>query len=588
MYSRDAVGGLALPRTASDEDDIELASLATSNDGNARDDADSAGSRDSFSPRDSLSSQDPFDFEDPDDDDGGILPSVPLSRPPPRRSRALAAAAGNASDQTTTKTIRFRNGLGLCIGLQIGSGIFSTPGLVASVGSPGAALFVWSLAGGLAWMGAASFAELGAAIPLNGGTHAYMRVIYGDLPAFLFSWTGIICLKPGSAAIIATVTAEYIVALVTGQRTTSIGGWQKFVTDIIAIACLVVVSGLVALGSRTATKVNDVFMLIKIGALLAVFGLGLAQTALGLGLDALWKAPFQGTSTSSAVWAVALLGALWPYDGWDNCSYVANEMVDPKRDIPRVVHTAQPIVTAAYVLANVAYFAVLPLTELRETHAVGLVFGRQVLGSVGATSLALAVVCSSMGALLSQTFTTARLVAASADAGEIPVLFGDIHPRFKSPVNALAMQLVISSCYVLVGNFEKLVTFTGVASWSFYFVTTVGVLVLRRQQPLLDRPYQVPMAFPIAFAVVAAWLVVTTTLSQPIEAGAGYAFLFLGVPAFYIRFGTGSMSSALRRWRDRAAGWVRPARWRADQDRENGGAGDGRMQEMRMDRAVVI
>lgn len=552
MYEDEAAQRASLaPRLDDRDGDIELASLATSdNDGSG-----SPNSRDSFSPRDSLSSQDPFDFADPADDPDGVLPSIPLSRPPPaRRRRTTGRSAATRQDETgAVKTIRFRNGLGLCIGLQIGSGIFSSPGLVAAVGSPGAALLVWAVAGGLAWMGAASYAELGAAIPLNGGTHAYLRVAYGDVAAFLFSWTAIICLKPGSAAIIATVTAEYIIAAVTGQRAADTHGWRKLIVDMVAILCLAFASALVAIGSALATRVNDVFTVIKIGALLAVFGLGLAQSALGLGLSTLWTAPFSGTSLSAGVWAVSLLGALWPYDGWDNCSYVAAEMVDPKRDIPRVVHTAQPVVTAAYVLANAAYFAVLPLAQVSETHAVGLEFGRAVLGRPGALGLAVAVVCSSLGALLSTTFTTARLVAASAASGEIPAVLGANHARLKTPANAVLLQLALASAYVLAGNFERLVTFYGVAAWCFYLATSLAVLLLRRTQPELERPYRVPLAFPVVFAIVALWLVLATTTEHPVEAGAGFAFLLLGIPAYCVRFGTGAAGRALRRWYDVAA-----------------------------------
>lgn len=462
------------------EEDIELGSLASSS-------SEILSNRSSRS-RLTLDSE-AFDFDED-------LPAISLSAQAPRE--------GGVHKRTVT----FRNGLGLVIGLQIGSGIFSTPGLVAAVGSPGASICVWVAAGLLAWTGASAYAELGSSLPFNGGSHAYLRHIYGDLPAFLFSWTGIIALKPGSGAIISIICAEYIndiffTAFAAGSEP------PRWLTKIVAILCCFSVSVIVAISTKAATRVNDFFTFSKVITLLAITGIGFVYLGLGKGTDVYTHNPFSASSLNGGTYALALYSGLWAFDGWDNCSYIANEMVEPARDIPRVVHTAQPIVILAYVLANLSYFAVLPLSDIQRTHAVALDLGNVIFGTTGAMVLAFAVVCSSLGALLSSTFTTARLVAASGEQKELPAIFGVLHARTNTPINAIVLQFCFMVLYILVGDFEKLVTFYGVSAWIFFFATVLGLIVLRFREPELTRPYKCWLMTPIIFCCAAIFLVVS-------------------------------------------------------------------------------
>lgn len=461
------------------KESIELGSLASSSD---------ASSLEGTRSRSSLDSE-IFDFDEE-------LPAISLSAQAPRE--------GGVHKRVVT----FRNGLGLVIGLQIGSGIFSTPGLVAAVGSPGASICVWIAAGLLAWTGASAYAELGSSLPFNGGSHAYLKHIYGDLPAFLFSWTGIIALKPGSGAIISIICAEYVNDIL---FTALAGGSEppRWLTKVVAILCCLSVSVIVATSTKAATRVNDLFTFTKVLTLLAITCIGFVYLGLGKGTDVYTKNPFTASSLNGGTYALALYSGLWAFDGWDNCSYVANEMVEPARDIPRVVHTAQPIVILAYVLANLSYFAVLPLSDIQRTHAVALDFGNVIFGETGAMIFAFAVICSSLGALLSSTFTTARLVAVSGEQQELPAIFGKLNSRTNTPINAIILQFCFMVLYIVVGDFERLVTFYGVSAWIFFFATVLGSIVLRFREPELNRPYKCWLTTPIIFCCVALFLVVS-------------------------------------------------------------------------------
>lgn len=223
------------------------------------------------------------------------------------------------------KTLTYLNGLSLIVGLIIGSGIFSSPSQVnANAGSPGASLVVWSVAGILAWTGAASYAELGGAIPLNGGSQVYLSKIFGELTGFLFTWVAVLVLRPGSAAIIAIIMGEYLVRAFIGAEAETINVW---VNKSVALVGLFMVTFLNCVSTRLGTRLNDVLMILKFVALLGVTVIGIVVAATGYSFSGTanldWKNHewFEGTKMDASAWAVALYAGLWAFDGWDNVSY---------------------------------------------------------------------------------------------------------------------------------------------------------------------------------------------------------------------------------------------------------------------------
>lgn len=222
------------------------------------------------------------------------------------------------------KTLTYLNGLSLIVGLIIGSGIFSSPSQVnVNAGSPGASLLVWAIAGILAWTGASSFAELGGAIPLNGGAQVYLSKIFGELFGFLFTWCAVVVLKPGSAAIISIIMGEYLVRAVIGAEAENVNIW---INRSVALVGLLVVTLLNCISTRLGAKMGDMFMFLKFIALLGVTVTGIVVAITGFSASGTanqdWKTKgwFDGTSTSASAWAVALYAGLWAFDGWDNVS----------------------------------------------------------------------------------------------------------------------------------------------------------------------------------------------------------------------------------------------------------------------------
>ncbi|EGS17435.1 putative amino acid transporter protein [Thermochaetoides thermophila DSM 1495] len=475
------------------------------------------------------------------------------------------------------KTLTYLNGLSLIVGLIIGSGIFSSPSQVNSnAGSPGAALIVWVVAGVLAWTGAASYAELGGTIPLNGGAQVYLSKIFGELAGFLFTWVAVLVLKPGGAAIVAIIMGEYLVRAVVGADAASVSPW---VNKGVAIVGLGLVTFLNCVSTKVGTRINDMLMFMKFVALIGVTVIGIVVAVTGYSHSGKanhdWKdhAWFDGTKLDASAWAVALYAGLWAYDGWDNTNYVVGEFRHPGRDLPRVIHTAMPLVIACYILANVSYFFVLPFDTINSSNTVAVKFGSQVFGTIGALIFALIVSASCFGALNSSTFTSSRLVYVAGKEGYIPSVFGrlglrdgqDLHAStppghgrsgilsriraklvkwladdedtglFFTPIPALALNFLLTTGYILVGEFSTLLTFYGVAGYTFYFLTVLGLIVLRVREPQLERPYKTWITTPIIFCCVSLFLLSRAVFAQPLQTLIVVAFVVAGVPVYFIR-----------------------------------------------------
>ncbi|KAJ0414545.1 amino acid permease-domain-containing protein [Aspergillus carlsbadensis] len=480
------------------------------------------------------------------------------------------------------KTLTYLNGLSLVVGLVIGSGIFSSPSQVnANAGSPGGALIAWLVAGLLAWTGAASYAELGGAIPLNGGAQAYLSKIFGELAGFLFTWCAVLVLKPGSAAIISIIFGEYVVRAIVGTEVEQVNPW---INKGVAFGGLFVVTCLNCLSTRLAARIGDLFMFFKFVALLGVTIIGIIVAATGLSskgnASEEWKIGwFEGTTTDISGWAMALYAGLWAFDGWDNTNYVTGEFKNPNRDLPRVIHTAMPLVIVSYLLANISYFFVLPHSTIEASNTIAVQFGDKVFGSIGALIFALIVSASCVGALNATIFTSGRLVYAAGKEGYLPSVFGNLWTQGSSissmnrlqhrswanklvfrlfgngtwigytPINAMALNSVLTLVYIVVGEFKTLVTFYGVAGYTFYFLTVLGLIVLRVREPHLERPYKTWISTPIIFCCVSLFLLSRAIIAEPLQTLIVVAFIIAGVPVYFWRIYKRDGQKVFRGWK---------------------------------------
>ncbi|CAE7234017.1 unnamed protein product [Rhizoctonia solani] len=457
---------------------------------------------------------------------------LPLSLSSPGQGRETGGDA-------PTKTIGLWNGglldhgIALVIGLQIGSGIFSSPGVViANASSVGASLVVWVVGGLLAWTGASSFAELGTMIPLNGGAQAYLAYAYSPLISYLYTWTAVIVLKPGGNAIILLIFGILFHATSPDAAPDAIPPWAIKLTAVVAVLIISILCvATPKLGSRTAV----LFTTIKFVSLIAVAILGLIHIIRGKASTSLTESIFAGTSPNPSSYALALYSTLWAYDGWDQTNYVAGEMKNIDRDLPRVIHMSMFSVMVLFVAANVSYFAVLPKVTVERSNTIALDFGRELFGGVGALVFAAVVAISCFGATNGAMFTTARLIYSAAREGYLPSMFGKLHKGLKTPLNAMVLQVVITLFYILIGGgFRTMINFVGVAAWTFYFLTGVGLIILRVKEPSLPRPYKTWIITPLIFSGVSLFLLLMPIFAAPLEALAAFAFIASGVPFYFI------------------------------------------------------
>lgn len=286
-----------------------------------------------------------------------------------------------------------------------------------------------------------------------------------------------------------------------------------------------------SLGARIAV----VFTGVKILCLISITLLGLIQLARGRATTSFTTSVFEGTSTNPSSYALALYSGLWAFDGWDQANYVGGEMSEPEKNIPRVIHTSMITVTLLFLLANVSYFVVLDKSTVGLSNTVALDFGRALFGSIGGSIFAFMVAFSCLGALNGSFFTTGRLIYVAGREGYLPTLFGRLHPTRQTPQNAMLLQAGITITFILLGGgFRSLINFAVVASWAFYFLTVLGLVILRIKEPMLERPYKTWITTPLLFCAIALFLLCMPIIAAPLEAFAVLSFVLAGIPMYYI------------------------------------------------------
>lgn len=244
---------------------------------------------------------------------------------------------------------------------------------------------------------------------------------------------------------------------------------------------------------------------------------------------------FEGSTSNISQYALALYSGLWAFDGWDQCTFVTGEMRDAPRKISQAILLSTETVTALFLSIVTSYFLVLAPDTVARTNSAALDFGVAAFGSIGGIMFASLVAFSCVGALNGHMYTYTRLAAAAGQNGFLPECFGNEHHRFRTPFNAQVFTCIFTILFVVFGSgFASLISFAGVCSWFWYGCTVTCVLVLRAQEPYLERPYRVWITTPIFFLLVALFLLVMPIFSAPWEALAAFLFIAMGIPLYFI------------------------------------------------------
>ncbi len=424
------------------------------------------------------------------------------------------------------RTLGFTDLVLLTLGTVIGSGIFLVPGVVLkqTQGSLGIALLVWIVGGVVSFLGALTYAELGAVNPDAGGLYTYIKDSFGPLPAFLYGWTSILVIASGSVAALAVAFSNYLTQLV------PIGPMSA---RIVSIAMIVVIAAVNIRGVRDSASVENLATGIKVIALIAMSG---ALIAVGRGWGSI--GPLWPTSFSSSVFAgagTAMIGVLWAYEGWQYATFSAGETRDPQRVFPRAISFATFALIALYLLANAGYLAVLGGATSGSEHVAADAM-TTAFGGASGKILSAVVLVSIFSAANGLMLTAPRLYYSMARDGVFFARFGNVSSKFGTPASAIVLLAVWSAVLAASGTFVQLLTYVVFAGWIFYGLGALSVFGSRRKHPDVARPFRTPgyPITPLLFAASAAFIVLNTLREQPKQAIIGLTVVLLGTPAFYL------------------------------------------------------
>jgi basic amino acid/polyamine antiporter, APA family len=463
------------------------------------------------------------------------------------------AATVTRSDDTLIRGLGPIAATSIVVGVVIGTGVFlKARVMTCNVGTPELVVTVWVGAGVLSLAGALTYGELCALMPRAGGEYVFIREAYGRVWGFLFGWMRFFIGSTGSAAALATGFAIFVNVLTGGVLeahgiTLHAGAttrWRFTAVHAVAIAAVAAVTlincAAVSLGGRIVSALTSlkVALVVGLGMVALLAGRGdwghFAQSgALG---------SCEGVSGAArggiAGFGAAMMAALWAYNGWNEMTYVAGEVKDPQRNLPRALIGGLAAVAVLYVFINTSYFYVLSPVQIASvglSSSVATHVMAQVVGPAALTLMAGAMAGSIFSALLSASLVGARVPYAMANDGLFFRALAPVSRRTSVPARALFAQAAWTTVLVLSGSFDTLTDYAIFAILLFWGMTTGSLFLVRRRMPHVPGHYRT-LGYPVvpaSFLLVTGWLLVNTLITAPRQSLGGLALIALGLPFYW-------------------------------------------------------
>jgi APA family basic amino acid/polyamine antiporter len=499
-----------------------------------------------------------------------------------------ADVSTNAARAGASGTAEFVKGLGLTsattlvMGSMIGSGIFIVSAEIArEVNSPGLLIMAWVVTGFMTIVGALSYGELAAMMPRAGGQYVYLRESLGPLWGFLYGWTLFLVIQTGTVAAVGVAFGKFLgyffpsvaadhwiwhIAKVppihVGQMVLGNMDVGLNTQNLAGIIVVIFLSVLNIYGIKTGAMVQNIFTIAKVSALaglvLAGIFVGRNATAIAANFGNFWRSgalhsatgtmagPFVGVLT---IIAVAQVGSLFSADAWNNVTFTAGEVQNPKRTLPLSLALGTGIVILLYIAVNFIYLSVLPLDgdpgggsvfargiKFATEDRVGTAALQQMFGSSGAALMAIAILISTFGCCNGLILSGARVYYAMAKDKLFFKSNAELHPKYHTPKNALIVQAIWTCILCLSGTYGQLLDYIIFAVLVFYILTIAGLFVLRRTQPNAERPYKA-VGYPIlpaVYIVMALFIDVVLLRYKPQYTWPGLIIVLLGIPVYLI------------------------------------------------------
>lgn len=426
--------------------------------------------------------------------------------------------------------------IAVVVGSTIGSGIFRSPaGIADKIPGPLPLMGIWVLGGIVALCGALTLAEVASAIPETGGFYAFLREAWGRLPAFLFGWSQLTVVRAAALGAISITFAEYLLRVL--GYNPSVAPYDQY-SHYVAAGAIAFTAIYNIIGVRWGTTVNNMTTIAKFGGLAFIvvlaFVVGLPKT----GGHFTPLMPVQ--SISASAYGLAIVSVLWAYDGWGDLSYVAGEVTNPERNLPRALIGGTMAVMAIYLLANLAYLAVLPIDQVRVSKLVAADVAEAVIGRPGVVFVSVTVMLSTFGTLGTVLLTSPRILFAMADDGLLFKAVAKVHPTFKTPYVAISLVAMLGLIFVLLQTFERLADTFVIAMLPFY-AGGVGAIYRLRARPGYVPKFRA-LGYPVVpaiFLVSVAYLLINQLVdpSSRMWAAGIFAVLLAGIPVYKLTVG---------------------------------------------------
>ena len=457
----------------------------------------------------------------------------------------------------------------LVAGSMIGSGIFIVSAdMSRHTGSAGWMLLLWLLSGVITVMAALCYGELAGMMPKAGGQFVYIQRAWGNVLSFLYGWTVFTVIQTGVIAAVAVAFAKYtgvFFPFISVENIVADLGLFKISTaQLFAIASIVFLTWINSRGVKDVKLIQSVFTSAKLLALLLLITVGIAvglnQPWLAQNFSNIWEAK-QLTQVADGSWVshsvqgialilalgTAIIGSLFSSDAWNNVTFIAGEIKDPRKNIPRSLLLGTTIVTVLYFLANISYLSLLPLTgaadatdvigqgiQFANNERVGTAAASRILGDNAVYVMAFLIMVSTFGCNNGIILSGARVYYAMSKEGLFFKKAGELNKN-DVPGFALIVQAVWASLLCLSGTYGDLLDYVTFASLLFYIITIAGIFILRKKEPDAERPYKVTAypILPILYIILALTICIILLITKPQNTWSGLFIVLLGLPVYY-------------------------------------------------------
>lgn len=407
------------------------------------------------------------------------------------------------------------------VGGVIGSGIFLTPAAIArQTGSGTEQLVAWAIGGGLALIGALCYAELGARRPAAGGGYVNLREAFGLVVAFVYGWNMLVVNYSGSLAAVATVFVQYGAAAL---------GVKLADPRPFAVGAIVFLAGINWFGIRAGAVTQNILTVLKLAAIASMIAIGLA-----VGGAPAPSEPAPGFNPLAL--GGVLLPVLFSYGGWAYATNIAGEIREPHRNLPRALFFGMLLVAACYLLANMAYLAVLGHAGLAASTAPAADLMRHAFGEPGARLIAAGIAISTFGFCNISLIGAARVFQAMGADGVFFRVAGRLHPRLRTPNTALAMMAGWAIVLAWTGTFDQLLNYSTTGDWLGYAAVVATLFWYRSRTHAGEAvPFKAPLfpLLPLLFLAAVLWVVAVTAWNHPADAGMGVLITLAGLPVYW-------------------------------------------------------